>query len=500
MAHKEDDPNDPSVRSEAYKFMLPRWMQINDLLGGTRAMREAGSKHLPRHSHEAEDSYQERLSTATLYNMTKITLATWVGKPFSDKVGLNPDVPPQVRTLLDDVDLCGNNVDVFARDWFSDAMAKGFSHAMVDFPAMEEDKKTRTKADDLDENRRPYWLHVKPENLISAFSEVVNGKETLTQVRIHQVITERIGFIERFTQEIKVIEPGVWYTYRLKKDKNRKEVWTKVAEGTYDLDFIPLVTFYAHRTGFMLADPPLEDLGYLNIRHWQSTADQVNILTVARFPMLAVAGGTDFDGETMAIGPRQLLGTKNENGKFYYVEHSGKAIASGLADLKDIEELMAAYGAEFLKKKPTNQTATARTLDSAEAMSPLQDAVIRFNDAMNMILYITAQWMGLESGGTVLIRTDWDDEDLDVTLRALNDMRERGDLSLEDFSNELIRRKILREDFSIEENVSRISRELALPTEVALKLKQMIADTLKVAEETKHVGDPTAPVKVPVAA
>lgn len=491
MASKEDDPNDPSNRSEAYKFMLPRWEQINDLLGGTRAMREAGVRHLPRHSHEAEDSYQERLRTATLFNMTKITLATWVGKPFSDKVGINPDVPSEIRSLLDDVDLCGNNVDVFARDWFSDAMAKGYSHAMVDFPAMDQDPRERTRFDDVKENRRPYWLHIKPENLIAAFSEVIGGKETLTQVRLHQVITERVGFIERFVEEIKVIEIGTWTTYRLiKNPKTRKGEWRRVAAGTYDLDFIPLVTFYAHRTGFMLADPPLEDLGYLNIRHWQSTADQVNILTVARFPMLAVAGGTDFDGETMAIGPRQLLGTKNENGKFYYVEHSGKAIASGLADLKDIEELMAAYGAEFLKKKPTNQTATARTLDSAEAMSPLQDAVLRFNDAMNMMLYITARWMRLDSGGTVMIRTDWDDEDLDVTLRALNDMRERGDLSLEDFANELIRRKILREDFSVEENVSKITRELELPTEVALKLKQMIADTLKVSEEAKHVGAP----------
>ena len=40
----------------------------------------------------------------------------------------------------------------------------------------------------------------------------------------------------------------------------------------------------------------------------------------------------------MRIGPRQLLMTKDPNGKFYYVEHKGASIEAGWKELEKLEE------------------------------------------------------------------------------------------------------------------------------------------------------------------
>ena len=228
-----------------------------------------------------------------------------------------------------------------------------------------------------------------------------------------------------------------------------------------DIDEIPLVTFYAERTDFMISKPPILDLVDLNITHWQSSSDQRSILTVARFPMLAGSGVTDEDNK-LKVGPRQWLFTSDAQGKYYYVEPDGKAIAAGRDDLSDLENQMSSYGAEFLKKRPGTQTATARALDSAEATSPLQDMVLRFIDAMNQALTLTGKWADIEEPGFVTVNAEFGltaQEDAD--LRALTDARKNRDLSRRKYLNELRRRGTLPVDFDAEENDFEIERELS---------------------------------------
>ncbi|HKJ73745.1 MAG TPA: DUF4055 domain-containing protein [Alphaproteobacteria bacterium] len=463
MADKKD-ANDPSTTSYAWDAMAPKWDMIETLLSGTDAMRDAGEKYLPRHSEESDGNYDERLERCTLFNMMELTLEALVGKPFSDPLKINDDVPQEIQQILHDVDLQGNDISTFARHWFREGLAKSFAHVLVDYPVLtEEQRRGRTLADDRREGRRPYWVLIKPENVIFAAAENINGREVLTHVRIKEEVVVREGFAENVVSRVRVLEPGMFQVWEfVRQNKRRKGEWKIVAEGATGLNFIPLVTFYSNRSSLMFGKPPLEDLAHLNIRHWQSTADQINVLTVARFPILAVAGATDSTGTTMAIGPRQLLGTKDPNGRFYYVEHSGKAIEAGRQDLMDLEQMMASYGAEFLKRRSGNVTATGRALDSAEAMSSLQDAAIRFNDTVNKALDMTATWLDLPDGGTVEIKQDYGPSKVsDQMLKTLLEARKNGDLSREDLLDQLKQLQILSDDFNPAVNLMRLMMEAA---------------------------------------
>lgn len=479
----EQNAPDPSIKSIAFQQMESKWAVITTLMGGTSAMRASERTYLPQHAEESNENYNERLNRCTLFNMFELTLDSLVGKQFVEPVKLNSDVPDTIAKgygeagesikknkdssedgLAKNIDLQGNDITSFCREWSRDAIAKGFSHVLIDMPTLNpEERAVRTAADDIAEKRRPYWTLIRPENVIFAYSEIVNGEEVLKHIRIREFNIEMQDFAEVVQERIRILEPGLWQLWQLEQLEDKKEpVWVKIEEGTSDLDYIPLVTFYANRAGFMMSKPPLEDLAHLNVRHWQSTSDQINILTVARFPMLAVSGAQMAAGqqENVAVGPRQLLATRDANGKFYYVEHNGKSIASGREDLKDLEDAMASYGAEFLRRKIGGRTATERALDGSESISPLKDITIRFNVAVNRALEITADWLDEPHGGTAFINPEFTEEDVNTAaINTLADARKRGDISRETWINEMKRLEVISPDIDTDAEMKRIEKE-----------------------------------------
>lgn len=459
VADIDEKRKDPSTTSAAYDFMFPKWKMINALLGGTSAMRATKTEYLPKHPHESDSNYSDRLNTTTLLNMVELTLESLVGKPFSDPVKI--EEAPEMEEFLKDVDLQGNAVGIFCRQWFREGIAKSFAHILIDMPRVDYSM-PRTLQDDLDEKNRPYWSLISPENVLFMSFAKVDGVMKPVHIRIWETEIEKDGFAERVVNRIRVLEPGWWYLYEQRLDpRTKKPVWVETEGGETGLAYIPWVTFYANQDGPMTGKPPLEDLAYLNVAHWQSMSDQRNILTVARFPMLAVSGAHDTpNNDVMVIGPRQLLATRAENGKFYYVEHNGKAIQEGAKDLDKLEQDMAAYGAEFLRKRPGGTTATARALDSAEATSPLQDMTIRFIDCVEQALKITADWEDKKFDGKVLITTDFGPEEVkDADMRVLAEARRNRDISRLHFMNELKRRGALADDFDNEANVTELEGE-----------------------------------------
>ena len=457
------DPKSPATSCAQYDFMLPAWTKIQTVLDGTSALRDAGPEYLPQHDKESDDAYRERLAVTTLLNMTKMTLDSWVGRPFSAPVKLKDDVPAQIVDLAENIDTLGSSINVFARNWFREGMAKAFSHVLVDMPRLDTSR-VRTLEDDRIEGTRPYWIHIKPEQLFFAESKVIGGEEVLLEVRFTEEVSQREGFAIHTFEQIRrmfINEEGTVSVevYQETKDKRYKDRWQKVDEWDMEIDRIPLVTFYADRDTFLLGKSPLEDLADLNIAHWQSTSDQRAILTVARFPILACSGGTD-ETNKLVVGPNRWLYCPDPSGRFYYVEHSGAAIKAGGDDLTELARQMGEYGGEWLKKRPNRETATARALDTAEATSALQDATLRFQDALENVIRLTARWMGLR-GGSVEVFSDFSDPPAGgEQLRVLIEARKNRDISREAFLNELKRANVIEEDFDIEGDGAVLESEL----------------------------------------
>ncbi len=456
----DKDKTSPATTSLAYDEMVPKWRVIDTLLGGTEAMREAGELYCPKHREETDEGYRGRLMGSVLTNFVEQTLDTLAGKPFTDPVVVNDDVPEVIKEqILPDVDLQGNKLDVFCRKAFRIGMAKAFCHILVDMPAPAPTPAgtVRTLADDRREGVRPYWVLLQPEAVFFMRSEIEGGAEVLKHVRIVETYTEMDGFSEVVKTRIKVLEPGkvTQYVRNEKRSRNGKEVWDLDNTWQTGLDYIPLVTFYADRDGLMCGKPPLLDLAWLNIAHWQSTADQRHVLTVARFPILACSGATKDDSDPVVVGPNKVLYNEDPNGKFYYIEHTGAAIEAGRKDLQDLEAACQAYGAEFLKQQPGDQTATGRALDSAESSTDLASIAGIFEDAIAQVLDMTADWLKIAGGvgGTVVVTKDFDLEAQEAAgMTAVQAARASRDISREAYLKALMDRGYLPEDFDPEKD------------------------------------------------
>lgn len=455
----------------AWLAMKPRWDLIDTLLSGTAAMRAAGSAYLPQHQYESDEAYDERLGRAVLKNYTSGTLEKLVGKAFKDPPALADGAPSPIEDFCEDVDGEGNALAVFARSWFRMGIQKAFAWALVDFtkaPARE-DGQPRTKADDEAEGSRPFWRLIDSADLIEVRGTTVGGELVLTRARIRECTVEEDGLWgEKVVQRVRVLLPGSYELWKLVKVVRGKEQWELEESGPMGLDYIPLVPFYTAKDGLLEGKPHLEDLAYLNVEHWQSSSDQRTALTVGRFPILAASGVTDGEGNgpgrTLVVGPKKFLTVPDPQGKVYYVEHTGAALNAGKDDLERLEDAMAAYGAQFLRQKTGDTTATGRALDGAEAISELQAWGVDFKDALERALQITCDWLGLEAEGDSGPEVDFEVGAEVKTgdaaeLTALKDARSGKDISRVTYLKELQRRSVLSEEFDADEDQDLLDAE-----------------------------------------
>lgn len=458
--------------SGAWLAMAEAWQLIDTLLGGTRAMRAAGHIYLPKHEYEETEGYKRRLKKAVLDNYTADTLDQLVGKAFNTPPEPDEDVQGEVLTFLEDVDGEGQALAPFARAWFRAGIRHGLAYALVDYTApnaLEVDDKPRTLADDAKAGVRPVWRLIEAPRVLGFTGLMIGGVFKPTMVRFRDDVLEATDYGEELKERIKVLRIGSYELWELQTTTGKRKEWTLVGAGPMDIDEIPIVPFYTQRLGIGEAGQPLENLGWLNVEHWQSKSDQQNVLTVARFPILAASGVSESEGEgtgTVVIGPNKFLTTPDPQSKIYYVEHGGTSISAGVTDLERLEERMKGYAAQFLQKQPGGETATGRALDSAEALSPLKGWGIDFKDCLERALALTGKWMGMGDDGAGSIIFEVDDE-VDLAkpeeLQWLTAARAKGDISREASLQEAKRRGILPPDFDIEADKERIESEAPPP-------------------------------------
>ena len=429
---------------------------IDDLLGGTATMRKAAQTYLFKMEMEEPDSYRKRLERSTLYPALSETLSQMTGRVFFNPIDV-ADVTETVQALFDDVDLVGNNLDVFASRWFYSALAYGCSFALIDFTRVEA---VKSRAEEKALNARPYWVHIKPHQVLGIKTARVNGKQAITQFRY--VVNEQVEDGEFGVKTVKHV-----YVYEISKVRKFSE-----AEGEFrlesellltaqnrPLDFVPVVPFITKRNELTNAiEPPLMELAYLNVKHWQSQSDQDNITNIARVPLLAIYSNDEV--KQLSIGGSAIHLPVDSSMQF--VEHSGQAIASGVESLKDLEEQMKTAGAKLLTKTALAMTDSQARDEAGKEISQLRLLANRFEDAIDLALEYTGHWLGIakEQVGNVQISGNIEN-DLDpaASMASVIQLRNAGVISNQSTFNEAKRRGLLADSLEWNTEQERLQSE-----------------------------------------
>jgi len=443
-----------------YVKMTESWALPDALLGSTPAMKAGGRTWLPKDPKESDGAYKVRLERTVLYGAYKRTVQALSGLPFHRAVVVTK-APADLDYLSEDCDSDNSDITDFSHTLTKDLNTYGLSHFLVDNPDVEAEV---TLAYKEKYKVRPYFTHISPKNIISWSTELVGGATILRSIRILETVTEDVDEWEVVeVQQIRVITEDSHTLYR-QASRDKWEVYGVPLIN--NLGYIPLVTIYGERTGYMTASVPLEDLAWLNLRHYQKLSDLDNIEHVANVPLLLATGVEEGQLEGITIGPNTLINLSDSSATLKYVEHSGQAITASQKSIDKLEERMASMGADqVIRKSVDRQTATARALDASESVSMLQLFINNVETGIKRGYEIAGDWIDVEA------------EDVNVSIGSWMDSGAGGPNFIDLLANYLIE----NEGMPLDEAVKELQRRGSL------------SDTFELPKGTKLIPEP-APV------
>jgi hypothetical protein len=425
-----DAPNNSWVRME------PGWLLIEQLLKGTRGIRQGHRKFLPQFPREADESYDVRLSKAVLSPFYKRLELLLAGMLTRKPVRLT-DVSDQVTEQLFDVDLQGNDLQTWLFNTARVALRYGHVGVLVDAPR-------------AGENGRPYWITISPRELLGWRTEIADGKQRLTMLRIAETVTVPDGkYGEKDVERVRVLTPGAYEIH----EKDEKGDYKVVDEGRTSLSEIPFAVAYANRTGVMESIPPLDDIAELNLQHYQVSSDLSNILSVSAIPLLAIYGFPQ-SAEEISAGASEALALP-ESARSEYIEPSGNSFDAQFKQLEQIENKINGLGlAAVLGAKLVGESAEAKRIDRSQGDSTMMVIAQQMQDLIDNCLRFHAEYLQQPVAGSSQVNRDFMGQRLEPQeIQALLQLYTAGTITQDTLLNELANGDVLSEDFDIEEEV-----------------------------------------------
>ena len=447
----------PFTRTRAVLDMMKGWEIMKAVTEGTEYLRENSEAFLPLEPREDYDAYLARVNRSVFSPFTQRLIRAATGLVLRKPITLTGD-PYCTEMFKMDVDGCKSDLDEYARRILMCSLTYGQSHILVDYPAP---SGAVSLAEERAQDRRPYWIEVDPNNIYGWRLDRESNYGNLVQVRIAEKAVLPDGqFGEKVFDQIRVIEPGRYRLFRKKEqieemydvsdnsvtgdfemgsaDKDYKQV----ESGSFSLGEIPLVTIYSGKTDNLVSKPPLLDIAYLNLAHFQRQADLIHSLHVASQPMLVMEG---YDDQTkdLAISVNYAMATQPGN-KINYVEPASSAFDAQSAEIKELQMQMATLGISTLsQQKFVAESADARRLDRVDTNSMLAMVSMELEQKLQKAFNLSAEYVGIEPP-EVKISRDFDIERLigqDIT--AVTSLFDQQVIDREEFRDILVQGEVL---------------------------------------------------------
>ena len=420
----------------AYVNMEPHWLLIEALQGGTYSVRKAHRKYLPQEPRELDEAYDNRLMRSTLAPYY-VRLERMLAGMLTRKPVRLEDVSDVVTEQLFDVDLQGNDLNVWTYETARKCIRYGHVGVLVDAP----------KAGD---NGRPYWVSVTPRDILGWRSEVKDGKQQLTQLRLMETITVPDGLYgEKQVQQERGLTPGAFEIHQ----KDKKGDFVLIDEGTTSLSEIPFSVAYSNRVGVLESRPPLADIAELNLKAYQVQSDLDNQLHISAVPMLAIYGFPQ-SAEEISAGPGEAMALPSES-RAEYIEPGGNSYDAQFRRLDQIAGQINELGlAAVLGQKLSAETAEAKRIDRSQGDSTMMVIAQQMQDLIDNCLKFHAQYMQQSQVGSSFINRDFLGQRLEPQeIQSLLQLYTAGTITQETLLNQLSAGEVLGDEFDVEEEI-----------------------------------------------
>lgn len=395
--------------------MLPKWLKIMHVLGGSDAVKGQRTAYLVRHnasdtSPEADAYYEARLKRAVFYPVTGRTHKALVGEVFAEDPAAT--LPPTLEPFINDVDGSGLPMDLQSKQALSHVLAFGRAGLLVDYPTtavpqtpdVEEATPTpTTRADLLAGNVRPTMILYRPEQVINWRTKSVGSKTLLSLVVLSETyLADDDGFEPTYKPQMRVLRLNEANQYTVEIYQKVDGVWKSngpvvvMGSNGAPLQEITFIFIGSEDNTPEIDEPPMLDMAELNLAHYNNSADQEDSITNVGQPMYWFGGLTqtwvdkNFAGG-LQIGSRKAVLLPDKGNAGILQPEPNTLAKDGMVHK---EEQLKAIGARLVTPGGVQQTATEDNNDKRSEMSVLMSCAHNVSLAYTQGLRFAAMFVG----------------------------------------------------------------------------------------------------------
>jgi hypothetical protein len=288
-----------NIRHREYSENLAVWNMIDDILRGSKAVKDKGEIYLPNPNpmNNPDDAnrlrYAQYRQRALFFNATKRTISALVGSVFRKTP--NMDIPPSLDEVIYNIDGDGNSLPQQSRQVVKEALSKGRVGILVDYPPVD-GSVTVERA--RRENLRPYSRVYEAKNIVNWITRKHGAISKLKTIVLTEECDDYIDMLSIETVEqyrvLHLDDEGYYcqYIFRL-CDRNKK--LEQMGEAVYPTDAngsrlteIPFAFIGSESNDYNVDPSPIEDLANVNISHYQNSADNEESSFICGQPSLMV--------------------------------------------------------------------------------------------------------------------------------------------------------------------------------------------------------------------
>ena len=423
MPMNTTDPTKPDYTRPEVKAAQKDLTIIAQLQGGPGAMWDASTQHIRQWRDEDRAVYDIRRLCEPCEGLFVRTLSAAVGKLFAKPPKMEfTAAEDEFRAHWDNIDGSGAKGDIAIKEFAADAIADGYALILVDHPATPIGTLV-TAANEQALGLRPVWAFYARSAVVSWRTAIVDNVDTLIQCVLREEAEEPLGAFGVHSVTLYrelFVEGGVagWRVW-VAPEKDG-EAFALQGTGVFrnragkTRGTIPLAIGYAGRKAApFVAAPPLRDVAYANIAHWQVATELAFGTQVSAIEQPVLTGA--IPQENGAAGKVMLgwlkLVNVSEGGLFLWEGPSGAGLDQLLKRKIEKEQAISKMGMSFLSRDTrAAETAEAHRLDAAAEDSTLATSGQGTEDGVNTAAQFHFWYMGLneKDAPTITLNRDFE--------------------------------------------------------------------------------------------
>ncbi|AHF77909.1 Phage structural protein [Sodalis praecaptivus] len=386
---------DIDYRHPAYAEFLPEWEMIGDCVDGERKIKKKKGKYLPHPSDDSANDdpqgirYSSYLKRAAFINATGRTLSGLLGIAFNKPPKI--ELSGGIEDIASDADGEGQPLSQLIRDALSQNLQRGRGGILTDFTGTG----TQTQAT----KGRPVLRLFTAKQIINW--RVTNGQTSLVVLHFEEPINDEAGFqltMQRHWIELRLIN-GIAHARKWSEGDRAisgSDLRPLSDANGIDLKELPWSWIGSSNNDHTPDAPPLADIAYVNIKHYQAEADIAEAAHTVGQPMVALTGldeqwADKYLADGFKVGSRKgVLLPKGGDMKFAQPEERNILIA--LAERR--EKQMAMLGAKLVERNTSTKTATQAGDEAQTDNSILSLCAGNVEQAVNRAIQFAIQFAG----------------------------------------------------------------------------------------------------------